>query len=266
MSTEAPYWREAGSGPAIVCLHSNASVSGQWRMLMTRLEDRYTILAPDSYGSGRSPDWPSDSTITLQDEVELIEPVLDRAGESFVLVGHSYGAAIALRGAVRNPARVRALVLYEPTLFSLIEADGPAPNDADGIRSAVAAAAAALQAGDRHKAAQCFIDYWMGSGSWANTPDERKAAIADSVTNVRRWAHALFTEPTPLSAFSRLEMPVLYLTGGRSTQSAHGVAHRLVKALPNVNHVDLPLLGHMGPITDPDIVNLAIEGFLSSLA
>jgi pimeloyl-ACP methyl ester carboxylesterase len=257
-----PYWREAGSGPTIVCLHSNASVSGQWRMLMTRLADRYRVLAPDSYGSGRSPDWPSDSTISLQDEVDLIEPVLYRAGQSFVLVGHSYGAAIALRAAVRSPARVRALIVYEPTLFSLIEAEGPAPNDADGIRDAVAAAAAALRAGATHEAARCFIDYWMGSGSWANTPEERKAVIADSVANVRRWAHALFTEPTSISEFGQLQMPVLYLTGGRSTQSAHGVARRLVKALPNVTHIDLAGLGHMGPITDPEVVNRAIEDFL----
>lgn len=53
MTAAVPYWREAGSGPAIVCLHSNASVSGQWRMLMTRLADRYRVLAPDAYGSGR---------------------------------------------------------------------------------------------------------------------------------------------------------------------------------------------------------------------
>jgi pimeloyl-ACP methyl ester carboxylesterase len=262
MSAVVPYWREAGSGPAVVCLHSNASVSAQWRALMTRLEDRYRILAPDSYGSGRSPDWPSDSRIALQDEVDLIEPVLHRAGEPFVLVGHSYGGAVALRAAVRNPARVRLLIVYEPVLFSLIEADGHSPNDADGIRDAVAAAAVALQAGDRFEAARCFIDYWMGPGSWAETPEERKAVIADSVGNVRRWGHAVFTEPTPISEFARLRMPVLYLTGGRSTQAAHGVSRRLVKALPNVTLVDFAELGHMGPITDPDIVNRAIDEFL----
>ena len=262
MSAAIPYWREAGSGPAIVCLHSNASVSGQWRTLMTRLADRYWMLAPDLYGSGRSPDWPSDSTITLQDEVDLIEPVLRRAGDPFGLVGHSYGAAVALRTAVQYPTRVRALVIYEPTLFSLIEMEGPAPNDADGIRNAVAAAATALDGGDRFEAARCFIDYWMGPGSWATTAENRKVAIADSVVNVRRWAHALFTEPTPISEFGRLQMPVLYLTGGRSTQSAHGVARRLLKALPNVSCVNLADLGHMGPITDPDAVNRVIENFL----
>lgn len=266
MNAAIPYWREAGSGPSMVCLHSNASVSGQWRMLMTRMADRYRVLAPDAYGSGRSPDWPSDSQISLQDEVDLIEPVLRRAGDSFVLVGHSYGAAIALRLAVRCPAWVRALIVYEPTLFSLIEADGPAPNEADGIRDAVARAAMALRAGDRQAAARCFIDYWMGPGAWANTSDERKAAIAGSVANVRRWAHALFTEPTSISEFGQLRMPVLYLTGGRSTESAHGVARRLVAALPHVTLVDLPDLGHMGPITDPDIVNRVIEDFVSGLA
>jgi len=265
MTAVVPYWREAGSGPAIVCLHSNASMSGQWRALMTRLADRYRLLAPDSYGSGRSPEWPSDSTITLQDEVDLIEPVLRRAGDSVVLVGHSYGAAIALRAAIRCPARLRALIVYEPTLFSLIEAEGPAPNDADGIRDAVAAAAAALQAGDRYEAARCFIDYWIGPGSWAETPDERKTVIANSVVNVRRWAHALFTEPTSIAEFGQLRVPVLYLTGGRSTRSAHGVARRLIKVLPNVTVVELADLGHMGPITDPDPVNRAIEDFMLSV-
>jgi pimeloyl-ACP methyl ester carboxylesterase len=263
MTIPAPFFRDAGSGPALVCLHSNASMSGQWRGLMTRLSARYRILAPDSYGSGQSPEWPSDRRISLKDEVNLIDPVLENAGESFSLVGHSYGGAIALRAAVQYPDRVRALVLYEPTLFSLIEADGPSPNDADGIRHAVAAAGVALDAGDRYEAARCFIDYWMGQGSWDKTLDDRKPTIADSVANVRRWAHALFTEPTPLSAFGQLTMPVLYMTGAQSTQSARGVAQRLMQALPHVKHVHFQNLGHMGPITHPEIINQAIDEFLT---
>jgi pimeloyl-ACP methyl ester carboxylesterase len=265
MSAAPPYWREAGAGPGVVCLHANASGCGQWRALMARLADRFRVLAPDSYGCGRSPDWHSDRTISLQDEVDLIEPVFERAGEPFVLVGHSYGAAVALRAVVRRPERVRALVVYEPTLFSLIEADGPAPNEADGIRQAVASAGAALEAGDADAAARCFIDYWTASGNWAGTPDEQKPAIAQAVRNVRRWAHALFTESTPLADFARLGMPVLYLSGALSTASARGVDRRLVAALPNVTHLCLPGLGHMGPVTHPEVVNQAIEGFLLGL-
>jgi pimeloyl-ACP methyl ester carboxylesterase len=254
-----PYWREAGVGPAVVCLHANASVSGQWRPLMSRLADRRRLLAPDAYGAGQSPEWPSDRTITLADEVQLIEPVLAQAGERYALVGHSYGGAVALRAAAQQPDRVSALVLYEPTLFALIDAEGPAPNDADGIRQAAATAAAALDAGDTDAAARAFIDYWTGPGSWDNLPEDRRPGMARSIANVRRWAHALFTEPMPLAA---LPMPVLIMTGSGSTAAAHGVARRLMLALPNVTHIEFAGLGHMGPITHPDVVNAEIERFL----
>jgi pimeloyl-ACP methyl ester carboxylesterase len=177
--------------------------------------------------------------------------VLAKAGAPLALVGHSYGAAVALIAALANPGRVRALALYEPTLFALIEAEQTAPNDADGIRNAVARSAAALDAGDKDAAAEQFIDYWMGAGAWKQTPEQRKPPIADSVTNVRRWAHALMREPTPLAAFRSLDVPLLYMLGKRSTASAHGVARLLTKALPRVEVVEFELLGHMGPVTHP---------------
>jgi pimeloyl-ACP methyl ester carboxylesterase len=161
-----------------------------------------------------------------------------------------------------NPGRVGALVLYEPTLFALIEQQAPSPNGADGIRDTVVRATAALDAGDKDAAARIFIDYWMGDGSWAQTPEARKPAIADSVVNVRRWKHALFTEPTPLDAFRRLDIPVLLMTGKRSTASAHGVVRLLKEALPRVECSEFEGLGHMAPVTHPDIVNPAIQRFL----
>jgi hypothetical protein len=68
-----PFFREAGSGPGVVCIHSNASTSGQWRGLMDRLAPRFRVFAPDSYDAGKSPQWPSDRVIRLRDEVGLIE-------------------------------------------------------------------------------------------------------------------------------------------------------------------------------------------------
>jgi pimeloyl-ACP methyl ester carboxylesterase len=257
-----PFFREAGTGPGVVCTHSNASTSGQWRALMDLLASAFRVLAPDSYGSGKSPEWPSDRVISLSDEVALIEPVLARAGSPLALVGHSYGAAVALMAALSSPGRVRAMALYEPTLFALLDAEAPPPNEAEGIRNAVADASVALDAGNQDAAAERFIDYWMGKGTWERTPDQRKAPIAASVTNVRRWAHALFTEPTPLAAFRSLDIPVLYMTGKRSTPSARGVARLLANALPRVEVVEFEELGHMGPITHPDPVNDAIARFL----
>jgi len=263
MHQPEPFFREAGTGPGVVCIHANASTSGQWRGLMDVLAPGFRVLAPDSYDSGKSPQWRSDRIIRLRDEVALVEPVLARAGAPLVLVGHSYGAAVALIAALANPGRVRAMALYEPTLFALLDAESPAPNEADGIRNAVADAGVALDAGNPDAAAERFIDYWMGPGTWKQTPAERRPPIAASVTNVRRWAHALFAEPTPLEAFRSLDVPVLYMVGKRSTASARGVARLLATALPRVELVEFENLGHMGPVTHPDPVNETIEKFLA---
>jgi pimeloyl-ACP methyl ester carboxylesterase len=260
-----PFFREAGAGQGVVCLHANASTSGQWRGLMERLAPTFHVFAPDAYDAGKSPPWRSDRLLCLRDEAELIEPVLAKAGAAYALVGHSYGAAVALIAALMRPGRVRALAIYEPTLFSLIDIDRPAPNDADGIRQRVVTAAAAVDAGDLDAAAECFIDYWMWPGAWAQTPRERKPAIAASMVSLRKSGHALFNEPTPLGAFRALDIPVLYMIGKRTTASARGVARLLAPALPRVEVVEFDELGHMGPVTHPHLVNEKIAEFLDKV-
>jgi len=262
MTRPVPYVRETGSGAAVVCIHCNASSSSQWRGLMDLLSPTHRVLAPDSYGSGKSSDWHSDRSISLADEVEFMEPVLARLQAPITLIGHSYGAAVALKAALTYPVHVQALVLYEPTLFALIDASTPPPNHADGIRNAVAAAGAALDGGDRNSAARAFIDYWLGEGAWENTPAQRRQPIADSVVNVRRWGHALFTEPTPIHMFHHLDIPILYMIGKRSTAAARAVGQILIPVLSRVRTVEFKELGHMGPITHPEAVNAAIKSFL----
>lgn len=255
-------FREAGSGPGVVCLHSNASSSAQWRALMEALAPKFHVLAADSHGVGKSPPWPHDRKLTLRDEVAALEPVFDRAGERFSLVGHSYGGAVALVAAIALPGRVRALALYEPTLFSLVERESPPPNDVDGIRGTVARAVAALQAGDAARAAHGFIDFWMGDGAFAAMPERNRAAIAESVRNIQGWKDALFDEPASADAFRELAAPVLLLVGTRSPLSSRAVADRLARLLPRVERIELDGLGHMGPVTDPAAVNARIAAFL----
>lgn len=259
------FFREAGQGPGVVCLHANASTSGQWRELMALLAPRYHVLAPDTYGAGRSPVMPGRGH-SLRGEIALLEPVFARAGTPHCLVGHSYGAAVALLAAALQPRRVRALAVYEPTLFSLVDALSAPPNGVDGIRVAAARAAAAAARGDAEPAARIFIDFWMGEGAWAAMPEARKPAVAQSVLDVGAWWDALAGEPTPLAAFSAIDVPVLYLVGSRSPASAHAVAHVLVPALRKVRVVQLEGLGHMGPVTHPGVVNDAIARFLDDAA
>ena len=221
------------------------------------------MFSPDSYGAGKSADWASDRVIALQDEADFIEPVLAAAGDPCCLVGHSYGAAVALVAALANPGRVRAMALYEPTLFSLVDAQSPSPNAADGIRHTGKAASCGLDERNPNDAATHFIDFWMGPSTWANTPESRRLPITASIINVRRWGHALFTEPAPLEAFRTLDMPVLYMVGKESPQSALSVARLLTRVLPQVEVVEFDGLGHMGPMTHPQQVNEAIAGFLA---
>lgn len=263
MNTPTPFFREAGQGPTVICLHSNASHSGQWRGLMEALAGRMRVVAVDSYGAGRSPQWPSDRTIRLADEVGLLQPVLDAVSGPAFLVGHSYGGAVALKAALMHPGRFAGVALYEPTLFAPV--DREAPHDVDGIREAVRQAAEALDPGDGDAAARCFIDFWMGEGSWQRMPAERKPAVVHAVADVRRWAHALFTEPASLQDLAGLRMPVLCMTGGRSPRSSLSVAAALLRTLPHVRAVDFPALGHMAPVTHPQEIDAEIGRFLDSL-
>lgn len=257
----AASFREAGTGPGVVCLHSNASSSGQWRGLMDRLAPKVHLIAADAYGAGKSPARPPNTM--LRDEVALLEPVFARAGDPFGLVGHSYGGAIALVAAVMYPKRVRAIALYEPTLFALVERESP--RDVAGIRNTVVAAVDYLKKGDRAAAARTFIDFWMEPGAFDRMPERNREAIAVAGEDVDEWRKALFNEPTPLSAFARLDVPVLLLVGKRSPLSSRAVAQLLARTLPRVETVELEDCGHMAPVTHPDRVNGVIARFLEAI-
>lgn len=264
MSHPLPFVREAGTGPTVICMHANASHSGQWGALMKLLADRFHVLAVDSWGAGKSPEWPSDRVITLADEVELLAPVIARATSPTSIVAHSYSGAVALKAALLHPRRFSALALYEPTLFAPV--NRATPDAVSGIREAVRTAGRHLDSGDTNAAARTFIDFWMGPGSWDRVPEERKPLMASSVRNVRRWAHALFTDPVTLPELAALDIPVLLLTGGRSPRSSLSVSELLSRTVPGVEAENLPHLGHMGPVTHPEIVNARLERFLLEAA
>ena len=261
--TSVPFWREQGAGEAVVCLHSNASNSAQWRPLANLLAERFRVIAVDGHGVGNSPDWPADSPARLDAEVRLLAPVFERAGSAFHLVGHSYGGAVALLAAAALGARVRSLAVYEPTLFSLVAGADPAHSPAAGIWHAASDAARAVARGDADDAARGFVDFWSGGGAWAAIPEARRAAVRDAVRHVGRWHDATFARSLPAEALSALDVPVLLMWGERSPQSSLAVARLLAATLPRVTSAPQPGIGHMGPITDPERVNAQLASFLA---
>ena len=82
--------------------------------------DRFEVVAIDLYGYGQSPDWGPNGILTLNDEVDLIAPVIDAIDRPFHIVGHSFGGCVALSLALRYPEQVRSVTVYEPVLFSLL--------------------------------------------------------------------------------------------------------------------------------------------------
>lgn len=127
----------------MVCLHASASSSGQRRALTERLAGSRRVIAADLYGYGQSPAWPHDRLLTVADEMRLLAPVWQEAGDCFDLVGHSYGGAIALYAALAHPERIRTLTLYEPVLIAAIMQDDPthpAGLEIIGVRDSTSAA------------------------------------------------------------------------------------------------------------------------------
>lgn len=254
------FFREAGAGDTVVCLHCSASTSGQWRPLMDTLAVRFHIIAPDLYGSGRSPSWDAARPMQLDDELELLAPAFERAGERFHLVGHSYGGAVALKAALRFPERLQSLVLYEPVLFAVLLRAAP---ESEGAREITGVRDTTLQA-DGAAAAERFIDYWMGPGTYATMPEARREGLAAAVRAMRPQWHAAFHEPTPLEALRTIEAPTLLLTGSASTAAARAVARLVASVLPRIEVQELADAGHMAPVSEPRRVNPHIEAFLKT--
>jgi pimeloyl-ACP methyl ester carboxylesterase len=266
MVPSGAYVREAGAGSAVVCLHASASSSAQWRPLMESLAERFRTLAVDLYGSGKSPAWPDDRPLALADEVTLLAPVLAAAGTRIHVVGHSYGGAVALAAALADPGRVASLVVFEPVLFSVLLAEDPTQAAAREIAAVRSDTEAAMERGALEISAARFVDYWMGAGSWARMPESRCASVAAAMRAVKGEWQATFMDPTPLSAFAALDVPVLYITGSESPASSRGVARLLTRTLPRVTVVEIEGVGHMAPVTHPERVNALIESHLERCA
>jgi pimeloyl-ACP methyl ester carboxylesterase len=225
---------------------------------MERLADRFHVIAADLYGSGKSPPWPEARPMWLDDQIALLAPAFERAGEGFHLVGHSYGGAVALKAALRFPKKLKSLVLYEPVLFSVLLSDAP---QSEAAREIMDVRDDTAHLGPE-AVAERFIDYWMGAGTWAVMPQSRRDTLAQAVRSMKPEWHSAFNEPTPLEAWRALDVPTLLLTGSASTAAARGVVRLVAGVLPRVQVEELAGMGHMAPVSDPARVNPLIERFL----
>ena len=112
-------------GEVVVMLHGNPSWSFYWRHLVTGLCDKYRCIVPDHVGMGLS-DRPDDAkyTYTLQSRIDDLDALLAHLGIDgpVTLAVHDWGGMIGFGWALRDPARVKRLVITNTAAFPLPQA------------------------------------------------------------------------------------------------------------------------------------------------
>lgn len=97
-------------GTPLVCVHGAGGSSVAFMDLVRRLPPARRVVAPDLPGHGQSDRW--HDTITIDGYRDAVGTVCAKLGlKQAILLGHSMGAAVALRLALSYPERVAGLVL-----------------------------------------------------------------------------------------------------------------------------------------------------------
>ena len=114
------HYLQMGSGPDLVMLHGLSGNLAVWHLRMVPLlQDSLRITTYDLRGHGHTSMPPTGYT-TRDMAVDLVS-LLDAFGiRDADLLGHSYGADVALHAALLFPDRVRTLTLIEPGIPALL--------------------------------------------------------------------------------------------------------------------------------------------------
>ncbi|GFG64344.1 hypothetical protein MKUB_18340 [Mycobacterium kubicae] len=103
-------YRIAGSGPAILLIHGIGDNSTTWSGIQAKLAQRFTVIAPDLLGHGKSDKPRADySVAAYANGMRDLLSVLDI--ERVTIVGHSLGGGVAMQFAYQFPHLVERLIL-----------------------------------------------------------------------------------------------------------------------------------------------------------
>ncbi len=126
------HYQEAGAAeaPVMILIHGFAASNLVWSKVLLELAAGFRVIAPDLLGYGYS-DKPRELDYTIPRQAEMVVSLMRRLGiERAVLVGSSYGGAIAATIALDHPELVEKLILVgavtnnRPTRFLLMRLFG----------------------------------------------------------------------------------------------------------------------------------------------
>ncbi len=113
---------DEGTGPPVVMVHGNPTWSFMFRELASGLKKNHRIVVPDHIGCGLS-EKPSEGEYSyrLEQRIQDLESLLNSIGvtDNLNLIVHDWGGLIGFGFAVRNPDRVRRLVVLNTAAFEV---------------------------------------------------------------------------------------------------------------------------------------------------
>jgi pimeloyl-ACP methyl ester carboxylesterase len=264
-SAPAPDFIEAGAGPLVVLVHSSMAGARQWAPLISTLADQARVRAVNLFGYGATPPWNGSHPPALGDFARLVAQAVPDTTDTISLVGHSFGAAVAMQAAADQlRGRVKHLVLIEPSLFYLLDQNGR--HGAFGeIADLAERTRAHIRARNPEAAAEDFIDYWCGQGTWAASSPSRQAAFAQSIALLLHEWHAVLTgDMTPAGWIAALPRHTLLMSSAWTTRPSREIVALLLDARPDWTFASICDASHMAPLTHPHLVNPLIKGFLAA--
>jgi pimeloyl-ACP methyl ester carboxylesterase len=238
-------------GRALLLLHGAGSNAHAWHYQYEHLGDRHSPIAPDLPGHGRSSgvealrsvDEYAAFTLALLDALKL---------DSVVVAGHSMGGAIAMELALRNPSRVRALVLIATA------AKFDIPQERLETWRAVTMG----------RASQPFNNDGYSPKTIASKPEIIREGWGEQIqTDPRvRWGDLVACSEVDLrDRINRLDKPTLILAGADDSITPPAEGELIKNKIKGARIETIPDAGHRLTTERPDVTNAAIEKFLDQL-
>jgi pimeloyl-ACP methyl ester carboxylesterase len=254
---------ESGAGSPVVLLHAFPMDSVLWREQRRALASAgYKVLTPDLPGFGGSA--VSEAEPSLDAMADEVVALLDERGvDSAVVGGLSMGGYVAMALLRRYPDRIRALILAD----TKASADTP-----EAAQNRLTMASKVEELGSAEIAAGLVANL-VGATSHAERPDvvqtvvrwigaQRPAGIA--------WAQrAMAARPDSHADLERFGKPVLVLYGVEDVVTPAAEAESMAAAAraggAAVTVRELPRVGHLSAIEDPDAVASVMIEWLQAL-
>ncbi len=260
------YYKDEGSGPAILMVHGSVSTLKTFDSVAARLIDRYRVIRYDIPPQGLSGPVSDASAARLQ-PVDIAAKLLELLGvRSVTALGVSSGGTLCIVLAAERPDLVARLIL----------ANTPAdPVDASHQRLDPAFEAVQKEAAETHFQSRrfwdVFLDYYAGDPA-RMTPTIRQQYFdfnrrapephgLDLVAKVADHAKAV-------QAMAKVTVPTLLVWGARdpllTPPAARALEAYLVRA--QVSTVFLPDVGHYPPLEVPERFADIVRADLESIA